>query len=66
MTDNSSAGAINQYELEAVLEQDIDRFPIPIIMNPYEEQRELWRRTLRIREVVKRYIRIKSLSKPKP
>lgn len=41
------------------LEDNFERFPLPICFYPKEEQRELYGRHLHIQEVVRRYLKFK-------
>lgn len=39
------------------MENDIDRYPIPISFDPQEEQKLFWLRKMRLQEIAKRFIR---------
>lgn len=51
------------FVLSLRLEQNISRFPLPICFDPAEEIMELSRRSRRIRELARRYTKIKFLKK---
>lgn len=45
------------------LENDFNRFPLPICFDTYSERREMYRRTCRIQEIAERYLSIQKLKK---
>lgn len=53
---------INQYinweQLAYDMDNDLGRYPLPICFDPHEEQREFFRRTMRIKDIAQRWFRI--------
>jgi hypothetical protein len=48
----------NLSQLTSELENDIERYPLPICFHPEEERHELYRRHLRLRDIAFRWMRM--------
>jgi hypothetical protein len=54
---NSYWADVRQMAVE--MDEDIDRYPIPVCFDPFEEQRELYLRNVKINIIAERFIRMK-------
>lgn len=54
-----------KYDADILFEEmnnDFDRYPLPVCFDPYEEVKELNRRELKLRAIAERFVRIKTLT----